>query len=79
MLKRLLFQYLNYAEANRKEWEIKGKEVVQEYIDKYGKNKPKADESTKEDDDVLIEDESEKSTSIQEREKAPAVEEAPAG
>ena len=26
-------EYLNYAEANRKEWEAKGKEIVREYVE----------------------------------------------
>lgn len=33
-------EYLNYAEANRKEWEVKGHEVVASYIAKYGKKTP---------------------------------------
>jgi hypothetical protein len=28
-------EYLNYAMANRKEWELKGKEVVARYLSKY--------------------------------------------
>jgi hypothetical protein len=35
-------EYLNYAVANRLEWERKGKEVVAGYLSKYeGKIKPK--------------------------------------
>jgi hypothetical protein len=36
-------EYLSYAETNRKEWEIKGEEVVKEYVFKYGKKKVKDD------------------------------------
>ena len=28
-------EYLNYAEANRHEWERKGKEMVKKYLSKY--------------------------------------------
>ena len=30
-------EYLNYANANRKEWEVRGKEVVAGYVKKYAK------------------------------------------
>ena len=32
-------EYLNYALANRKEWELKGQQVVQGYIANYKKSK----------------------------------------
>jgi hypothetical protein len=28
-------EYLNYAQANRKEWEVKGKEIVEKYLQNY--------------------------------------------
>ena len=28
-------EYLNYAMANRKEWEIKGKQIVTQYLEDY--------------------------------------------
>lgn len=30
-------EYLNYANANRKEWEVRGKEIVAGYVKKYAK------------------------------------------
>ena len=30
-------EYLNYAQENRREWERKGKEIVEKYIEKYCK------------------------------------------
>lgn len=38
-------EYLQYAEANRKEWEIKGESVVKEYIEKYGQMFAQEDET----------------------------------
>jgi hypothetical protein len=32
---------LNYAETNRKEWEMKGEEVVKLYVAKYGRKNVK--------------------------------------
>ena len=38
-------EYLNYAVENRKEWEIKGQEVVQRYLEKYAPTKESPHES----------------------------------
>eukprot|EP00934_Nitzschia_sp_Nitz4_P000009 Nitzschia sp. Nitz4//scaffold115_size69933//4295//7888//NITZ4_005995-RA/size69933-processed-gene-0.50-mRNA-1//1//CDS//3329533478//9//frame0 len=35
-------EYLNYAEANRKEWEAKGLDLVRGYISNYGKGRKKS-------------------------------------
>ena len=32
-------EFLNYAVANRKEWEVKGEDIVKEYIDNFRKGK----------------------------------------
>jgi hypothetical protein len=36
-------EYLSYAETNRKEWAMKGEEVVKEYVSKYGRKKVRDD------------------------------------
>ena len=37
VLARFLDEYLNYAEKNRAEWELKGKEIVAEMVEKVTK------------------------------------------
>ena len=39
-------EYLNYAMTNRREWELKGREVVAGYLSKYNNDKGKEEQSS---------------------------------